>query len=77
MEPIPNYTFDFTKDPPFDYITKKYFVERIDIDEVQNKYIIDVKDFNTFEEAREYNNIPQDEGVGFVFRNRRYSCQIK
>ena len=77
MEPTLNYTFDFTKDPPFDYITKKYFVERIEVNENQEKYIIDCKDFNTFKEACEYNNIPQEEGVGFVFKNRRVECQIK
>jgi len=75
MEPIPNYTFNFTKDPPFEYITKKYFVEYIWIGEEQMKYVVDVKDFDSFEEARDYNNT--SEGIGFVFRNRRYPCQIK
>lgn len=71
-----DYTFNFTKDPPFPYITKKYFVELIWVG-IDENYIIDCKDFDTFKEACEYNNIPQEEGVGYVFRNRRFICQNK
>lgn len=73
MEPILNYTFNFTKEPSHPYITKRFFVERIWVGENNEKYLIDFKDFDTFKEACEYNNIPRAEGIGYVFRNRRFS----
>jgi len=77
MEPIPNFTFDFTKDPPLDSITKKYFVEWVRIDEYNEKYLIDCKEFDSFEEARKEKTGLETDSVGFIYRNRRYLCQIK
>lgn len=77
MEPILNYTFNFTKDPPHKSITKKYFIEWIWVGAENEKYIIDCKDFNSFTEARDYNNASQENGIGYLFRNRRYLCPIK
>lgn len=75
MSLIPDYTFDFNKEPSREYITKKYFIEWIEVDENQDKHVIDSKDFDTFKEARDYNNASQS--IGWIFRNRRYPCQIK
>ena len=77
MEPIPNYTFDFTKYPPLKCINKKYFIEWITIDENNEKYLVDFQEFDSFEEACKQKTGPQEKGIGYLFRNRRFKCQIK
>ena len=67
-----NYTFNFTKDPPFN-LTKKYFIEWIDFDGDNKIYVVDAKDFDSFEEARNYNN----PSTGWLYKNRRFKCPIK
>lgn len=77
MEPIPNYTFNFNKIPSLNYINKKYFIEWITVDENQMKYILNTKDFDSFEEARDYLHASKEEGIGWLYRNRRFKCLIK
>lgn len=77
MIPMPNYTFNFTKDPPLKEITKKYFIEWIEVDENQEKYLIDYKQFDSFKEVYQYKTGIQEYGIGYLFRNRRFICPIK
>ncbi len=72
MMPILDYTFDFTKDPPYENIIKKYFIEWIWVGEHNEKYVIEIKDFDTFEEARDYNVNSNEDGIGWLYRNRRF-----
>ena len=69
------FNFDFTKDPPFDNITQKYFVETIDFDHECKTYVVDCIGFDTFDEARNYNNT--NDGRNWLYRNRRFKCLSK
>ena len=74
---MPTYDYTFTKDPSYS-ITKKYFIEWITVDEHQETHVVESKDFDSFKEACNYNNThKEEECVGYLFRNRRWTCQIK
>ena len=77
MIPISDYTFDFNKYPTYPEVTKKYFIEWIEFGIDNEKYVVDTKDFDSFEEARKYNTASHENGIGWLYRNRRFTCPIK